>query len=147
MPAKSKVEPFDKLLGQMPDGELAQLAGVTASAVRLRRLKLGVAAWTHGLGLDTDEFDSYLGTMSDNAVAMIAGVSRDAVRTRRIRLGIAAPERPSELRYFDSILGDFTDEIIGILAGVSKQAVTARRRSLGIASYRDQQRASRLIGE
>jgi len=140
MPARSKVEPFDTLLGQVPDGQVAELARVTPSAVRLRRLKLGIPAYVQGTDVDLAALDPLLGSMPDGQVADQFGIGIGVVRARRIALGIEAAPRPSEITYFDNLLGELSDELLAILAGVSKQAVTARRRRRGIASHRDQQR-------
>ncbi|HJN73369.1 MAG TPA: hypothetical protein QGF58_05480 [Myxococcota bacterium] len=41
---KSKIEPFDSLLGKVADAEIAAKAGVSDNAVRNRRFRMGIAA-------------------------------------------------------------------------------------------------------
>ncbi|MBJ7223489.1 MULTISPECIES: hypothetical protein [unclassified Brenneria] len=143
MPALSKVAPFDALLGKIPDTQLGRLIGVSADAVRLRRLKLNIDRYVPPGGLGGGAFDHLMWYLPDAQIAILANVSRHAIQHRRKRLGIAPPKRAKRLAEWEPFLGQITDQALAEIAGVSKQNVTAFRRRRGIASYRERnQRAA-----
>jgi hypothetical protein len=80
-----------KLLGKMPDAELAAQIGRTENAVRVMRVRLGLpnplGPW-HPEGGWTAEELQLLGTVPDGELAARLGRSEGAVRAKRCALGI-----------------------------------------------------------
>jgi DNA-binding CsgD family transcriptional regulator len=78
----------DALLGTVSDQEIAQRLGRSATSVKARRTRLGIASnrhwWTPGQ-------DVLLGKFPDEELARRLGRSLEAVRARRERLGIPVP--------------------------------------------------------
>jgi hypothetical protein len=75
-----------RMLGKLPDDEVAQRIGRTVGAVRVKRVELGLAnpesrAWT------AKEI-ALLGTVTDGKVAERIGRTRSAVSQKRLALGI-----------------------------------------------------------
>ena len=54
-PRPSRLDPWRHLLGEMPDKQLAEMAGVSAENVRSYRLRRGIAARWRGEGLDAPQ--------------------------------------------------------------------------------------------
>ena len=85
---------MNALLGTMSDSGLAKKLGLPYSAVRARRLELGITSafekhWT-------PENIALLGTMSDRKLALRMGVSRTAVMNRRKDLGIEMQDKSQQ---------------------------------------------------
>jgi DNA-binding CsgD family transcriptional regulator len=78
----------DAMLGTVSDQEIASRLGRSATSVKARRTRLGIASnrhwWTPGQ-------DVLLGKFPDEELARRLGRSIEAVRARRERLGIPAP--------------------------------------------------------
>lgn len=105
---RSKLTPFQHLIGQRPDREVAELANVTVEAVRMFRKRRGIkvgapeaeapAKKAKVPGRRRSALDPHInliGKMSDAEVAALAGVTPENVRAFRNRHGIAASYRGS----------------------------------------------------
>jgi hypothetical protein len=96
------IEPFADLLGNAPDGEIAEKAGVSMRTVANYRTRQGIAGYSgpKKRGKDRkprrsriDPFEHLLGNVPDRIVAEKAGVSLNAVRNYRVKKGISARGR------------------------------------------------------
>ena len=105
MPARSKIEPFDSLLGTMPDPHVAKRIGVTTEAIRQRRLKLGIGPYVEPGMPSLERFAALVGALSDRYVGELLGVSPAVVRARRLLLGIPPAEPRKALDGYDTVLG------------------------------------------
>lgn len=107
-PRASKIEPFRELVGQRPDREVAEMAGVTPEAVRMYRRRHGIPSAPRKAAASAssttprkprkrrsklDPFSDLLGTVPDAEVAAMAGVTSENVRAYRRRHGISADWR------------------------------------------------------
>lgn len=108
----AKLEPYISMLGEVADGEIASMAGISIQTVaRVRKEKgiaprrgRGAAAKTvvsnvprrrPGRPSKITPIEDKLATHSDAEVAAMAGVSENAVRNYRKRHGMAAATVPS----------------------------------------------------
>jgi hypothetical protein len=105
---KSKIDPFRELVGNRPDTVIAELAGLTLSAVRAYRSKHGIPRF-----VDQDSnpkvgsseqnpgssapsrsrvaaYEDELGLLTDTVIARKAGLTIGAVRAYRVRKGISS---------------------------------------------------------
>jgi hypothetical protein len=85
-----------RLLGKLPDDEVARRIGRTVGAVRVKRVELGLPnpetqAWT------VEEI-ALLGTASDGKIARQIGCTRSAVSAQRWILGIPPPRAKGRAR-------------------------------------------------
>jgi hypothetical protein len=78
-----------RLLGTLPDAEVAERIGRTTNAVRIQRTRLGLPD-PGGHGWTADEL-ALLGTAPDEEVARRIGRTRGAVTQKRCQLGIPNP--------------------------------------------------------
>lgn len=106
---RSKLTPYQHLIGHRPDREVAELANVTVEAVRMFRKRRGIkvgapeaeapvastkAAKVPGRRRSAlDPHIGLIGKLSDAEVAALAGVTPENVRAFRNRHGIAASYR------------------------------------------------------
>ena len=164
MPRKSKssssasssfatgVDAYLDMLGTVPDGEIAAMAGVNESEVAGAREARGVPAHTpHPLMQYLDQF----GKVSDDAIGVQAGVSRGTVgnfrRTMRLpsyrghlsaQTGVKRPKAASpkveavapeavaggtRLAAFTHLIGVLRDSAVAELAGMSAESVRLYR--------------------
>jgi hypothetical protein len=72
-------------LGELPDEEIARLAGVSRETVRARRVARGIPAAASKLA----KYDALLGTMPDARIAEASGSRVSSVCRRRLALGKA----------------------------------------------------------
>ena len=128
----------DKLLGRLPDKEVAGRLGIDRGTVRRRRRVLGIpvpSTWRR------DE-DAVLGVHSDIEVARRLDRTVGQVSKRRLKLGIAAPmSRPARRPYewtADAVelLGEAPDHVVAELLGCSEACVWRKRQRLGIPPFR-----------
>ncbi|MCB9680898.1 MAG: hypothetical protein H6733_05440 [Alphaproteobacteria bacterium] len=114
------------LLGKVPDGEVARLAGVsirTVASYRARHHIPGYAGPRRARGARgprrsrLDTFSDLLGAVPDRVVAERAGVSLNAVRNYRVKRGIPALGRP---------MSPATSGAAGLGAGTSAWQITWR---------------------
>jgi hypothetical protein len=75
-----------RLLGKLPDAEVAERTGRGEEAVWVKRTKLGIPN-PSGPGWTAEELD-LLGTMPDAEVAARTGRTENGVTLKRCRLGI-----------------------------------------------------------
>jgi hypothetical protein len=135
----------DKLMGTMPDQELAMRLGRSHKAVEGRRIHLGIPKIDPRLHQWTPEEDALLGVETDGTVASRLGLTLSAVAHRRRRLGRAvrfAHGRrwtPQE----DAQLGTASDTDIAARIGRKIGIVCVRRQKLGIPNFYWQQRCGR----
>lgn len=96
------IEPFRSLLGQVPDADVADRAGVCPRTIAAYRARNGIAGYrgprraSGRRGPRRSRIDphvSLLGQVPDRVVAERAGVSLNAVRNYRVKRGIAAAGR------------------------------------------------------
>ncbi len=88
-----------ELLGNLPDREVADLAGVSVRTIASFRARHNIPAFTgpkrvtarRRRGSKIEPFEQLLGKSSDAEVAKLAGVTANAVRNHRARLGVSAP--------------------------------------------------------
>src|SRR5205814_10016247 len=73
----------DKLLGSRPDDQIALLLGASVSAVKHRRVRLGIVQRRLKVRRWTREEDALLGTASDGRIAQGLGRGKSAVADRR----------------------------------------------------------------
>ena len=118
-PRRSKVDPFCDQLGEVPDTEIAKLAGVTPENVRAFRQRRGISAkWrgerqgdakspqvparakkSKGSKRRKTKLEPYLdqlGVLPDTEIAELAGVTVGNVRAYRYRRGIPSARRAVE---------------------------------------------------
>lgn len=128
---------YDRMLGTMKDRELARILGTTRERIRLRRVALGIEAFTvdkaiepyrHLLGVETDAHIARLSGVSSFSVAAYRQAQGIAPRPRRTSLKRAKPIPPDHpVRPYRSLLGLVPDEDIARVADVAIEAVTALR--------------------
>lgn len=129
-----------RLLGKMPDRELAELAGLHFGTVEHERHRRGILPYRRrSPDVEwTDEMIALLGTDSDPNVAAQFGISKHSVRYKRTKLGIppfTEPIRkgPSDGEIFwtrrrRALLGTAPDGEIARRLGVSRPFVLYWRR-------------------
>lgn len=116
---RSKVDPFIDQLGEVPDTELAKLAGVTPENVRAYRKRRGIPARWRGEGqgdakpvraptrakkakggkrrkTKLEPYLDQLGVLPDSEVAELAGVTVGNVRAYRYRHGIPSARQAAK---------------------------------------------------
>ena len=101
----SKLDPYRDLVGKIPDGELADKAGMSTEGVRMYRrrhkipmtlearesaTKRGPKSPRKARPSKLDPFRDLLGTVPDREVAAMAGVTAENVRAFRRKRGIPA---------------------------------------------------------
>lgn len=98
----SQIEKFFHLLGNIPDSEVARLAGVSVRTVASYRSRNDIAGYTGprrrpqargGRQSKLDDYKHLLGKLPDRVVADEAGMSLGAVRNYRIKNDIPAAGR------------------------------------------------------
>jgi DNA-binding CsgD family transcriptional regulator len=136
-------EALAKLLGEIPDAELAVKAGVSVSTVTTERQRRGIEAFKlHRRPIEwTSEMISRLGSTGDSEVARDLGISKGSVRRKRQGLGI----QPFDLipcRVHQGVawtaeqlalLGRLPDKAVAARIGVTVTTVARKRQELGIS--------------
>lgn len=84
------IQPYEHLLGERSDGEVAELAGVGLRLVATYRCRKGIAAYKPRRKSAIESFEELLGKVQDTVIARKAGVTPAAVRQYRARRGIRA---------------------------------------------------------
>src|ERR1017187_954383 len=100
-----------KLLGTMPDSEVARVLNRAPSAIRHKRHKLRIPAFQSSFHLWTPEEEQLLGTMSDEEVVTRTGHPLSGVIQRRQKLHRPLP-RPGHQPWTtaeDKLLGTMKD--------------------------------------
>jgi len=154
------LQPYEHLLGRVPDRVIAERAGVPALEVTRARRELRIS----GLGTRTTAdgvpykvtsrrrgrpsriapFADLVGEVPDEEVAALAGVGPRAIKIYRAKNGISAPKsargpgRPSTIAPFAHLLGTMPDARVAEIAGATPGAVGLFRRKRGIPVYRKQ---------
>lgn len=102
---RSRISPFSDKVGQIPDREVAELAGVSTEAVRMYRRRRGIELTVARKAAGEtkrapsrrksrlDPFFDQLGQVPDAEIAAQAGVTAENVRAYRSRHGIKAEYR------------------------------------------------------
>lgn len=125
MPNKSKIEPYDHLLGEMYDYEIAKMAGTLRAAVCKRRMKKGIDPYPiHVL----KKHEHLLGKQSDLSLSEAIKVPKETVGAYRRSKGIArycGPKR-GKLARFDTLMGTMPIAELARLAGCSRQGLRDR---------------------
>jgi hypothetical protein len=115
-PRRSKVDPFIDQLGEVPDNEIAKLAGVTPENVRAYRKRRGIPAKWRGEG---------------------PGAAKPAPAPTRAKKAKGGKRRKTKLEPYLDQLGVLPDTEIAELAGVTVGNVRAYRYRRGIPSARE----------
>jgi hypothetical protein len=124
----------DRLLGTMPDRELAKRLGRSRDATIGRRRKLRISPFSpHGRRWSRLE-DELLGTMSDRTLARKFERSAKTVSKHRIARGIPVfnPKKHHWTPSDDKLLRERPEAQIALLLGISRMAVKHRRLRLGL---------------
>ena len=124
----------DKLIGTLPDNELARRLGRTFLAVQARRIQLKTPKFKAKLHRWIAAENALLGTMTDGEVAARLGITTRAVAHRRRRLGRAVrfAQRRPWTQEEDALLGTASDTEIAARLGRHLSTVCIRRQKLGI---------------
>lgn len=134
---------FDRLLGKLPDEEIARRVGTSPSGVLHRRRRLRIRRVPRR-SPDWLKIDPLLGTRPDREIARLAGCSPHKVLCRRAGLGISPFPRPRagasraveiDWRRVDRLLGRVPDFKIARRFGLMRGAVQCRRQAKGIRPY------------
>nr|QOQ33413.1 hypothetical protein [Pseudomonas syringae pv. actinidiae] len=125
MPTKSKIEPFDHLLGEMYDYEVAKMAGTLPAAVCKRRQKKGIAAYPLPV---LERYLPLMGKQTDTAISLLSGVAKESIGAFRRSHGIAKSQAmsASRLAEFDHLLGTISNAELARRAGCSREGIRGR---------------------
>jgi predicted transcriptional regulator len=138
-----------ELLGSMPDPKVASQLGLTASAVRQKRTRLGIPQFAGPRANCkgrirpnfkwTAEAIALLGTMSDPKVGARLGLGSSSVKWKRDALGI--PPHTAICRISDSTrvellkrVGTTSDRALAYELGISQHAVSQYRAKQRVAA-------------
>jgi len=138
-----------KLLGELPDAELARRIGTRTAEVSKKRASMGISPSSLSKRLKwTPENLALLGTRTDNEVARIMNGSSGRVAAKRLSLGIESYAKSSNSwhTWTDkeiAMLGQYHDPEVGRKIGVSIACVARKRRQLGIPSFLARKTTSR----
>lgn len=146
----TKHQPWHNLLGDLPDNEVAKVAGVSPSVVTARRIAQGIPRVPRSKrGTPPQFWHALVGTQSDHEVAALAGISFSAVAAYRRRIGTmsfraARPKNkppvvyqsPPQPRAWHHAAGTAPDKQVAKAYGISIASVSTYRKRLGIAAYR-----------
>lgn len=153
-PQPSVIDPFESIIGTVPDREVAELAGVTPEAVWHWRKIRGIPSWE---AMDRAAngtararilaLRDRLGVDTDAAVATAASCDRALVGRVRQELGIPARGkkglkrglRPSKLDDYKGLFGYLRGGDIAALAGATAGTVSHYAKSRELPSRRDAQ--------
>ncbi|RMR16807.1 hypothetical protein ALP90_200103 [Pseudomonas amygdali pv. ulmi] len=126
MPVKSKIEPFDHLLGEVHDYVIAEMAGTLPAAVCKRRTKKGIDTYPRHV---LKRYAPLLGKQSDTSISAVCGVPAVTVCAYRRELGIARFSGPYKTRLsaFDALLDLMSNAQLGRLAGGTREGIRGRR--------------------
>ncbi|EFH6694730.1 hypothetical protein GNY16_20280 [Escherichia coli] len=126
MPNKSKIEPYDHLLGEMHDKDVAALAGTLPAAVCKRRMKKGIDPYPLPL---LKRHEHLMGKQSDLSISELIGVTGKTVGDYRRARGIDRYTGlyRSKLAKFDPLIGTMSNAAVARLAGCSREGVRGRR--------------------
>ena len=128
----------DRLLGTMPDRELARSLGRSRDATIGRRRHLRIPPFSpHGRRWSRLE-DELLGTMPDKRLARKFSRSAKTVTKHRLARGIPVfnPKQHHWTPADDKLLGERPEAQIALLLGISRMAVKHRRLRLGLPPLR-----------
>jgi len=129
-----------KLMGELPDAELARRIGTRTAEVSKKRASMGIDPSSLSKTLKwTPKNLALLGTRTDHEVARIMNGSSGRVAAKRLSLGIEsyATSSNSWHTWTDkeiAMLGQYHDPEVGRKIGVSIACVARKRRQLGIPS-------------
>nr|WP_228857488.1 hypothetical protein [Pseudomonas syringae]QOQ33531.1 hypothetical protein [Pseudomonas syringae pv. actinidiae] len=129
MPNKSKIEPYDHLLGEMYDYEIAEMAGTLSAAVCKRRIKKGIDPFPiHVL----KKYEHLMGKQSDLSLSETINIPCETIGAYRRSKGIERYSGPyrSRLSKIDPLIGTMSNAALARLAGCSREGVRGRRQRL-----------------
>lgn len=132
---------WTRLVGTMPDTELARRLGFTSANVRNARLKAGIPPYK-----PEPAFAQRLGQEPDAEIARDVGLSVSAVWQTRRKLGIEAHREDRGSRGFEHRLGVEPDAEIARDVGLSRERIRQIRSALSIPSAPNPQRRATLTG-
>jgi hypothetical protein len=134
-----------RLLGKLPDREIAERAGVHPGTVANERRRRKIPAYSPHRPVEwTQERIALLGTASDRDVAAALGIGHRSVFHKRRVLGIPPFKEPvrEEMASFHwtpqalALLGKASDRAVARRLGISATTVFHKRLALGIPSYK-----------
>lgn len=126
VPVKSKIEPYDHLLGEIHDYVVAEMAGTLPAAVCKRRTKKGIEPYPRHV---LKRYVHLLGKQSDTSISLLCGVTKITVSAYRRELGIARFSGPYKTRLsaFDALLDLMSNAQLGRFAGGTREGIRGRR--------------------
>lgn len=132
-----------KLMGSVPDGEVAERFDVHITTVVKHRNRLGIDPYVPQKGNQRQlpkECIEKLGEVSDNKLADEFDVTRKTLQRRREEMGIDAYEKKKSATSKECVklLGTMPDAELAERFNVSKSTIHRRRKARGIPSYRSQ---------
>lgn len=138
MPARSRLEQYDHLMGERTDQAIALLADCSAEAVRRRRLKIGKVRFALAEACPPAllKHQHLLGKRPVAEIAELAGVSAYFV-IKRIKQLEKPTFKRSAITDFDHLQGTMSDKAIADLAACSKECARKRRLRLNVSANRD----------
>lgn len=136
-----------KLVGTLPDPQVARQLGCSVQTVVTKRKELGRAP-VGPTPIDwTKEMDALLGKVPDAEIARTYDISHGAVALRREKLGIPATPDPRAVRPWtpeeDKLLGTASDVEVGRQIGRTGPACCERRIEKKIPSMTERLKAER----
>jgi hypothetical protein len=126
-------EQIDRL-GMEPDLAIARDMGVSYSAVRTKRVSLGIALCSKTRRVNWEKYGPLLGMMKDKELAKKLGCTLNTVFVQRKKRGIPPFYQVPDVDWndWDDQLGKVPDEEIAEAIGRQVSCVVARRRELRI---------------
>lgn len=127
MPNKSKIEPYDHLLGEMYDFEVAAMAGTLPAAVCKRRKKKGIDPYPLPV---LKRYEHLMGKQSDLSLSELINVPAVTIGQYRRARNIERYSGPYRTRLsgVDGLLnGSLSNAAIARLAGCSRESIRGRR--------------------
>jgi hypothetical protein len=134
-----------RLMGKVPDPELAKEAGLSIDTVAKERHRRGIPAFQFKRPAVkwTPQMDKLLGTDSDRTVAAMLGIGRGSVMWRRACLCMPPyqpPPHPASRRDWIpseiALLGTVPDRAVADALGTSVGCVARKRRELRIPPFK-----------
>lgn len=139
-PRRSRIDPFEDLLGQVPDRVVAEKAGVTLNAVRNYRATRGIPA-SRGRGGDVQE---------QEVAAPVRAAKKDVVETEPPRRASASASASVSIQAPNGSAGYawrilFEGEVSGIVTGINAAQAVERGASSGLGSVVGLERIGALL--
>lgn len=133
-----------RLLGQVPDAEVARLLAVHPTTAYNKRRSLGIAPYGEAYRSRAFEWTQkalgLLGRFSDTQVARRLGIARSTAELKRRELGIPGIGKgPGPVHWtaaMTALLGKVSDPEVARRFGIARATVARKRKALGVRPYR-----------